>query len=233
PARIGVTYPIDTKTLTRLTKGLALFRFIGDFAVQAFNKSYQMDRNENIQSTQFVKSYYHKLPSSYLFRMTIEATEQGYAGSYEATVECEFNGGANAFLYLHEGMSVSTKRSKYETVKDGLSDPEVYYEVSRMVRRSNKLLIIHRVRPVTSSWLPYLLFNRGTLCSFLDKFVFFLVNHRIGVVTDSNLSSSNSTSSLLQIASMVAFKKTQACFNLLGATIAVVAVRFCHKAFDL
>nr|GEU70938.1 kinesin-like protein KIN-5D [Tanacetum cinerariifolium] len=41
-------------------------------------------------------------------------------------------------------------------------------------------------------------------CNFKGIFVFFLVNHRICVVTDSNLSSSNSTSFLLQIASMVA-----------------------------
>lgn len=69
---------------------LTIFSWKHILCCQYVNK----DRNENIQSAQFVKSYYHKLSSSYLFRMTIGATEQGYAGSYEATVECEFNDGA-------------------------------------------------------------------------------------------------------------------------------------------
>nr|GEW21098.1 hypothetical protein [Tanacetum cinerariifolium] len=63
-AHDGIMYPIHKKIITRLSKGLALFCFIGDFAVHAFNKSYQMyvnkDRNENIQSAQFVKCYYRK-----------------------------------------------------------------------------------------------------------------------------------------------------------------------------
>ncbi|GJY97431.1 WD40 repeat-containing protein MSI4-like protein, partial [Tanacetum coccineum] len=46
-------------------------------------------------------------------------------------------------------------------------------------------------------------------CSFLDGFVVFLVKHRIGVVTGSKVSSLIRHLFLLQIASMVAFKKTQ------------------------
>ena len=49
---------------------------------------------ENIHDAQFLKCYYHKMYTSYLFNMTIEAIEQGYAGSYEATVECESDDGA-------------------------------------------------------------------------------------------------------------------------------------------
>ncbi|GJU32740.1 putative vinorine synthase [Tanacetum coccineum] len=52
-------------------------------------------------------------------------------------------------------------------------------------------------------------FFLGHPCSFLDGFVVFLVKHRIGVVTGSKVSSLIRHLFLLQIASMVAFKKTQ------------------------
>lgn len=153
----GITYPIDKRRITPLEKG-DLFYFIGDFAVDAFNKSHQMyvnkNRKENIHEAQFLKCYYHKLSMSYLFHMTIEAIEQGYAGSYEATVECESDDGAitlDLFILMDRKPShllkvstnadlfkVSTKRSVvYETVKDRSSDPEVYYDVTGMVGRTN------------------------------------------------------------------------------------------------
>lgn len=73
-AHAGIRYPIDKKTITPLEKGY-LFYFIGDFAVDAFNKSHQMYVNkrskENIHEAHFLKCYYHKLSETYLFNKLI------------------------------------------------------------------------------------------------------------------------------------------------------------------
>ncbi|GJS12824.1 histone-lysine N-methyltransferase CLF [Tanacetum coccineum] len=82
-------------------------------------------------------------------------------------------------------------------------------KVNAEVANALALLLIENVIQMHAK--NSVVFFLGHPCSFLDGFVVFLVKHRIGVVTGSKVSSLIQHLFLLQIASMVAFKKTQFC----------------------
>ncbi|GJT75182.1 hypothetical protein Tco_1041907 [Tanacetum coccineum] len=112
-AHAGIVYPIDKKTITPVKKECPFFNFIGDFPLQAFNKSYQMcvnkSSNENIIECKF--------DDGAITLETFVLTDRKPSGQ--------------------EGVKFSQK-STYETIKDRWSDPEVDYEVCGMVRRRTK-----------------------------------------------------------------------------------------------
>ncbi|GKB70630.1 hypothetical protein Tco_0932042 [Tanacetum coccineum] len=75
---------------------------LGKFAVDTFNKSYQMyvnrDEFNKVSGAEFMECKFYKLDKEYIFYMTIEAIEQGIPGVYTTKVECKTKDGARTLL---------------------------------------------------------------------------------------------------------------------------------------
>ncbi|PWA52920.1 hypothetical protein CTI12_AA449970 [Artemisia annua] len=123
---------------------------LGNFAVNTFNKSCQMyvnkDEDNQVSGAEFMECKFYKLTSKYIFFMTIEAIEQGIPGVYETKVECVTENGSMILLNfkLTDRKPKGNRpwvqlrlesEFKYETVEDGSSDPQDFYNLTGMVHR--------------------------------------------------------------------------------------------------
>ncbi|GJT71000.1 hypothetical protein Tco_1030286 [Tanacetum coccineum] len=124
---------------------------LGKFAVNTFNKSCKLyvnkDEDNQVSGAEYMECKFYKLTLKYIFYMTIEAIEQGIRGVYETRVECVTENGKmtlqNFVLTEREpkGNRPSVKprlesEFEYETVEDGSSDPQDFYQLTGMVHRS-------------------------------------------------------------------------------------------------
>ncbi|GJY33925.1 40S ribosomal protein S13 [Tanacetum coccineum] len=128
-----------------------VINLIHGFAVEAFNDSYQKyvkeHRPENIIMAVPVECKYYKLTSEYLFYVTIEASEQGNAGVYEAAVICDrFTGARTLGQFVFKNPATKSVRSteyeeavrstEYEEAwSSDSSGPDDFYKISGMVHR--------------------------------------------------------------------------------------------------
>ncbi|GJR08675.1 hypothetical protein Tco_0791327 [Tanacetum coccineum] len=112
---------------TPLTTTSDFVRYIGAFAVDVFNKCYQMYINKgikkNVSDAKIMDCKYLKFEEDYLFYVTLKAIEQGNRGVYETTIKCEFDDGAislDTFVLKYRKPSVKGSKfspeSTYETV---------------------------------------------------------------------------------------------------------------------
>ncbi|GKD88662.1 hypothetical protein Tco_1364169, partial [Tanacetum coccineum] len=85
----GLPYPMNEKIKNPLEKDSGVVHWIGDFAVKAFNDSYQMyvnnNNKKNVRKAKITDCYYLKFEDCYLFYITIEAIEQKNRGFYDIT----------------------------------------------------------------------------------------------------------------------------------------------------
>ncbi|PWA60352.1 AMMECR1 domain-containing protein [Artemisia annua] len=130
----GICYPTPEQDYNPVDLTSGLVSFIGAFAVEVFNKCYQLyidkGNKKNVSDSKIVDCKYIKYEDFYLFCVTLEAMEQGNLGIYETTVKCEFDDGA---------INLDTFILKDCKPSDGSTDPEkLFYPVSGMVRRRNK-----------------------------------------------------------------------------------------------
>nr|GEY01684.1 hypothetical protein [Tanacetum cinerariifolium] len=83
---------------TPLTTTSDFVCYIGAFAVDVFNKCYQMYINKgikkNVSDAKIMDCKYLKFEDDYLFYVTLKAIEQENRGVYETTIKCEFDDGA-------------------------------------------------------------------------------------------------------------------------------------------
>ncbi|GJW13275.1 hypothetical protein Tco_0017408 [Tanacetum coccineum] len=133
--RIGLPFPMDEEIFTRLRVDDEFVTFICDFAVNVFNKSCQMYRNKNnkknISNAKVKECKYAKVRPCYLFYMTIEVVEQK-TEVYEINLRCNLDDGAIVLdsFCLRGPEPLGIRKD------DSLTDPEVYYDISGMVRRT-------------------------------------------------------------------------------------------------
>ncbi|PWA62440.1 40S ribosomal protein S13 [Artemisia annua] len=154
PALTEIVYPNDEEQKTSVKDDHIIVRFIGEFAVDAFNKSCQKyvnkDRVKTLSQAKFRRCKYHKMTTAYHFYLTIVAIEQGKLGVYETIVECNPHDGARTLekfvltdLATNKKAVAANRRAKaipgstYETGEDGSPDLKDY-NTSGMVRRETK-----------------------------------------------------------------------------------------------
>ncbi|PWA57259.1 hypothetical protein CTI12_AA410880 [Artemisia annua] len=143
-----VMYPLKEHLHT--VDDVRVVDLLGKFAVNTFNKSCQMyvnkDEDNQVSGAEFMECKFYKLTWKYIFYMTIEAIERGIRGVYETRVECVAENGAmtlqNFVLTDHEPKwnrpwvkPRLESEFEYETVEDGSSDPQDFYELTGMVHR--------------------------------------------------------------------------------------------------
>ncbi|GJY49382.1 40S ribosomal protein S13 [Tanacetum coccineum] len=148
-ALTAICYPTPEEDKQPVEKTSGLVSFISAFAVEVFNKCYQMYINKgnkkNVSDAKIVDCKYLKYEDFYLFYVILEAIEQGNLGVYETTIKCEFDDGAinlDTFVLMDRKPSVKgakfSPESTYETLTDGSDAEKLFYPVSGMIRRSNK-----------------------------------------------------------------------------------------------
>nr|GEX82647.1 40S ribosomal protein S13 [Tanacetum cinerariifolium] len=150
---------------------------LGKFAVKTINKSCKLyvnkDEDNQVSGAEFMECKFYKLTLKYIFYMTIESIEQGMRGVYKTRVECVTENGKmtlqNFVLTEREpkGNRPSVKprlesEFKYETVEDGSSDPQDFYQLTGMIHRLTKSGGLNYHNPVYS---PHILIY----CGFKDK----------------------------------------------------------------
>ncbi|GJR05283.1 40S ribosomal protein S13, partial [Tanacetum coccineum] len=123
---------------------------LGKFAVNTFNKSCKeyvnKDEDNQVSGAEFMECKFYKLTTKYIFYMTIEAVEQGIRGVYDTRVECVTeNGEMTLQNFVLTDREPKWNRPwvkprlesefEYETVQDGSSDPQDFYQLTGMVHR--------------------------------------------------------------------------------------------------
>nr|GEX02683.1 hypothetical protein [Tanacetum cinerariifolium] len=117
-AKITALEDLSISTLeqdkTPLTTTSDFVRYIGAFAVDVFNKCYQMYINKgikkNVSDAKIMDCKNLKFEEDYIFYVTLKAIEQENHGVYETTIKCEFDDYA-----IIKGSKFSPE-STYETV---------------------------------------------------------------------------------------------------------------------
>ncbi|GKA40206.1 hypothetical protein Tco_0732799 [Tanacetum coccineum] len=137
------------KDLNMVDKDDMVIPLLGKFAVDTFNRSCQMyvneDEDNQVSGAEFMECKFYKFSSMYIFYMTIEAIEQGIPGVYETRVECDSDGAKTLMNFKLTDRKPKWNRPwvkprlesevEYETVEDGSSDPQDYYELTGLVHR--------------------------------------------------------------------------------------------------
>nr|GEV46660.1 40S ribosomal protein S13 [Tanacetum cinerariifolium] len=140
------------KDLDMVDKDDRVIHLIGKFAVDTFNRSCQMyvnkDEDNQVSGTEFMECKFYKFSSQYFFYMTIEAIEQGIPGVYKTSVECDSDGARTLMNFKLTDRKPKSNRPwvkpclepelEYETVQDGSSDPQDYYELTGLVHRDTE-----------------------------------------------------------------------------------------------
>ncbi|GKA49130.1 hypothetical protein Tco_0742088 [Tanacetum coccineum] len=115
-AHDGIMYPIDKKIITRLSKGLALFCFIGDFAVEAFNKSYQMvnDARDSVMSS----------ASSTVTYTSVDTDSEPGRAFWPADEELSDGGSPRVIVYGYDGLPIQPVAPPSPDYIPGPEDPQ-------------------------------------------------------------------------------------------------------------
>ncbi|GJX42536.1 hypothetical protein Tco_0257526 [Tanacetum coccineum] len=136
-AHDGIMYLIDKKIITRLSKELTLFCFIADFAIQAFNKSYQL-------VSQRKSDYLFKL-RSVARKTTTEPFEEPLTLSVKDRVGPNKDDVLERCMFLLQYVAINTRRfnlEKHVMVVEGEKKKEVIsvsnMEVSLSIRNVNQ-----------------------------------------------------------------------------------------------
>ncbi|PWA60795.1 hypothetical protein CTI12_AA380060 [Artemisia annua] len=150
-ARDHLFYPID-EFLNMVDKDHKVVDLLGRFAVDTFNRSCQMyvnkDEANQVSVAEFMECKFFKLPETYIFYMTMEAIEQGIPGVYETKVQCDTEDGEMTLLnfklmdrepkWNRPWVKPRELEVEYETVQDGSSDPQDFYELTGLVHRDRE-----------------------------------------------------------------------------------------------